>query len=159
MAFEIFKEIAGVHEDVVCCITYDRAKKTVYTAAEGDKAVKVGFLWCSLVLCTQIDSKQASKHKGGSDGGDGGHTPASRCGSDLHCGDAASATPTRAPHAPATPTGMGPQVRSAAAHAGSAPWHGDICGVRFRRTPLVLCLHRRRDRRVGRQGDAAAGGA
>jgi hypothetical protein len=41
MALEVIQEITNVHEDSVCCIAYNRAKRAVYTVAEGDKAIKV----------------------------------------------------------------------------------------------------------------------
>lgn len=44
MAYEVIKEVPNVHEDAVCSIAFDRAKRAVYTAAEGDKGIKVGHM-------------------------------------------------------------------------------------------------------------------
>jgi hypothetical protein len=53
MALEVVTEIANVHEDSVCSIAYDRAKRTVYTVAEGDKAIKVrAFMRCCMFAQT-----------------------------------------------------------------------------------------------------------
>jgi hypothetical protein len=42
MALGLVKEIRAIHEDACVSIAFDCAKRAVYTAAEGDKAVKVG---------------------------------------------------------------------------------------------------------------------
>ncbi len=41
MAMEIIQTLPNVHEDAVACIAYNRIKREVYTAAEGDRAIKV----------------------------------------------------------------------------------------------------------------------
>lgn len=41
MAMEIIRVIANAHEDSITSIAYNRVKREIYTAAEGDKAIKV----------------------------------------------------------------------------------------------------------------------
>ncbi|KAF6254405.1 WD40-repeat-containing domain protein [Scenedesmus sp. NREL 46B-D3] len=41
MAMEIIQVINGAHEDDIAAIAFNRAKREVYTAAEGDRAIKV----------------------------------------------------------------------------------------------------------------------
>jgi hypothetical protein len=92
MAFEVLKEIPCVHEDVVCAIAFDRAKKTVYTVAEGDKAVKVGPLraWHALGGAWGLAAGRAA-------------APHARCAAPLRCA-AARCPPPRAPRPRRRPT-------------------------------------------------------
>jgi len=60
MALEVIKEIKHVHEDSVSCIAYDKAKRTVYTVAEGDKAIKVGVVWCEMISTDRVTTAQQS---------------------------------------------------------------------------------------------------
>lgn len=41
MAMEVVQVIANAHEDSITSIAYNRVKREVFSAAEGDKAIKV----------------------------------------------------------------------------------------------------------------------
>lgn len=41
MAFKLVKRIKNPHEDVISAIAFDPVKRVAYTAAEGDKTIKV----------------------------------------------------------------------------------------------------------------------
>ena len=151
MAYEVIKEIKNAHEDSICCIAYDRAKKAVYTVAEGDRAIKVGK---ECKICENSPQLRLDACTGGTCV----REQAARAARTV------DAPPRLPPHSMQLhagprphPTGMGPQDRRAAARADRASGRGDRRGVCTLRAPALLGICRRRRRRLDGQGRPAAG--
>lgn len=54
MAMEVVRVIEEAHESEIVGLTYNRARKEIYSCADGDKTIKVSYISPLFVLTTYL---------------------------------------------------------------------------------------------------------